>query len=186
VLNKDGSVRRSARFRGSDLCSAVAAELVAVASGLNNALRRLGSGWAIFAEAQRHQAASCPASHFADAACALVDANVTGDGVALGRIGRRPANCTPIDAIGSLNWDTPWQGLAVDIGFTHEGPRESTRLNLVRIPQRTLVNVGAGHAALARLTITNLFTVHGLRAPGAGAYDLIPGRVAIVSLTWDL
>ncbi len=127
------------------------------------------------------------------AGAVLLDAEVTGDGVALGRIGRRPVNSTPIEAIGSLNWDTPWQGLAVDIGFTHEGPRESTRLNLVRIPERTLVNVGArqtlklaGQAALARLTITNLFNVYGFRAPGAGAYDLIPGRVANVSLTWDL
>jgi hypothetical protein len=54
VLNKDGSFQRTARFRGPDLDSAVAAELVAVAGRLNNAFRRLGSGWAIFVEAQRH------------------------------------------------------------------------------------------------------------------------------------
>ena len=56
VLNKDGSLQRSARFRGPDLDSAVPAELVAVAGRLNNAFRRLGSGWAIFVEAQRHGA----------------------------------------------------------------------------------------------------------------------------------
>src|SRR3546814_2351968 len=50
VLNKDGSLQRSARFRGPDLDSAVPAELVAVASRLNNAFRRLGSGWAIRSE----------------------------------------------------------------------------------------------------------------------------------------
>ena len=38
VLNKDGSFQRTARFRGPDLDSAVAAELVAVAGRLNNAL----------------------------------------------------------------------------------------------------------------------------------------------------
>ena len=43
VLNKDGSFQRTVRFRGPDLDSAVAAELVAVASRLNNAFRRLGS-----------------------------------------------------------------------------------------------------------------------------------------------
>ncbi len=48
VLNKDGSFQRSARFRGPDLDSAVPAELVAVSARLNNALRRLGSGWAVF------------------------------------------------------------------------------------------------------------------------------------------
>ena len=50
------------------------AELVAVAGRLNNALRRLGSGWAIFVEAQRHPATRYPISQFADAASALVDA----------------------------------------------------------------------------------------------------------------
>ena len=48
VLNKDGSFQRTASFRGPDLDSAVPAELVAVSGRLNNALRRLGSGWAVF------------------------------------------------------------------------------------------------------------------------------------------
>lgn len=74
VLNKDGSFQRSARFRGPDLDSAVAAELVAVAGRINNAFRRLGSGWAIFVEAQRAEAASYPDSTFPDPASALVDA----------------------------------------------------------------------------------------------------------------
>ncbi len=74
VLNKDGSVQRTARFRGPDLDSAVPAELVAVAARLNNAFRRLGSGWAIFVEAQRHPAGRYPDSRFPDAASALVDA----------------------------------------------------------------------------------------------------------------
>ncbi|MBZ9937010.1 conjugal transfer protein TrbE [Mesorhizobium sp. BR1-1-16] len=79
VLNKDGSFQRTARFRGPDLDSAVTAELVAVAGRLNNAFRRLGSGWAIFVEAQRHEAASYPSSRFPDAASALVDAERKAD-----------------------------------------------------------------------------------------------------------
>jgi type IV secretion system protein VirB4 len=74
VLNKDGSFQRTARFRGPDLDSAVPAELVAVAGRLNNALRRLGSGWAVFVEAQRHSAGAYPQSTFVDVASALVDA----------------------------------------------------------------------------------------------------------------
>ena len=73
VLNKDGSFQRTARFRGPDLDSAVPAELVAVAGRLNNALRRLGSGWAVFVEAQRHPASQYPEGHFPDVASALVD-----------------------------------------------------------------------------------------------------------------
>lgn len=79
VLNKDGSLQRTARFRGPDLDSAVPAELIAVAGRLNNAFRRLGSGWAIFVEAQRHGAATYPASMFADSASALVDAERKAD-----------------------------------------------------------------------------------------------------------
>ncbi|WP_026221118.1 conjugal transfer protein TrbE [Ancylobacter sp. FA202] len=79
VLNKDGSFQRTARFRGPDLDSAVPAELVAVAGRLNNAFRRLGSGWAIFVEAQRHAAATYPAGTFPDAASALVDAERRAD-----------------------------------------------------------------------------------------------------------
>ncbi|WP_440411697.1 conjugal transfer protein TrbE [Neorhizobium petrolearium] len=74
VLNKDGSFQRTARFRGPDLDSAVAAELVAVAGRINNAFRRLGSGWSIFVEAQRYEAATYPDSHFPDPASGLVDA----------------------------------------------------------------------------------------------------------------
>lgn len=74
VLNKDGSFQRTARFRGPDLDSAVPSELVAVAGRLNNALRRLGSGWAVFVEAQRHSAGAYPPDTFPDVASALVDA----------------------------------------------------------------------------------------------------------------
>ncbi|RVG19731.1 conjugal transfer protein TrbE [Sinorhizobium meliloti] len=73
VLNKDGSFQRTARFRGPDLDSATPAELVAVTARLNNALRRLGSGWAVFVEAQRNPANEYPEGLFADAASALVD-----------------------------------------------------------------------------------------------------------------
>ncbi|TIP82217.1 MAG: conjugal transfer protein TrbE, partial [Mesorhizobium sp.] len=73
ILNKDGSFQRTARFRGPDLDSATPAELVGVTARLNNALRRLGSGWAIFVEAQRVAAQTYPHSRFPDAASALVD-----------------------------------------------------------------------------------------------------------------
>jgi type IV secretion/conjugal transfer VirB4 family ATPase len=73
VLNKDGSFQRTAKFRGPDLDSAVPAELVGVAGRLNNALRRLVSGWAVFVEAQRHPASKYPEGHFPDVASALVD-----------------------------------------------------------------------------------------------------------------
>ncbi len=64
VLNKDGSFQRTARFRGPDLDSATQGELVSISARLNNALRRLGSGWALYVEAERQPAADYPRSDF--------------------------------------------------------------------------------------------------------------------------
>jgi type IV secretion system protein VirB4 len=73
VLNKDGSFQRTAKFRGPDLDSATPAELIGTTARLNSALRRLGSGWAIFVEAQRSVSTNYPNSQFSDAVSALID-----------------------------------------------------------------------------------------------------------------
>lgn len=73
VLNKDGSFQRTARFRGPDLDSATQGEMIATTARLNNALRRLGSGWALFIEAERELAANYPHSDFPEALSWLVD-----------------------------------------------------------------------------------------------------------------
>jgi type IV secretion system protein VirB4 len=73
ILNKDGSFQRTARFRGPDLDSATESELVAVTARLNNALKRLGSGWALFVEAERRGASPYPAAEFPDPLSWLVD-----------------------------------------------------------------------------------------------------------------
>lgn len=73
VLNKDGSFQRTLRFRGPDLESATEAELVGACARANNVLKRFGSGWALFFEAERVEALAYPASAFPDAASWLVD-----------------------------------------------------------------------------------------------------------------
>lgn len=73
VLNKDGAFQRTLRFRGPDLDSATQSELVATSARLNNALRRLGSGWALFIEAERLAAADYPDSDFPESLSWLVD-----------------------------------------------------------------------------------------------------------------
>lgn len=73
VLNKDGSFQRSFRFRGPDLESATEPELIATCARLNNVLRRFGSGWALFFEAERLPAPGYPESEFPDPASWLVD-----------------------------------------------------------------------------------------------------------------
>ncbi|MDR9836731.1 conjugal transfer protein TrbE [Herbaspirillum huttiense] len=73
VLNKDGSFQRTARFRGPDLDSATQGELIATTARLNNALRRFGTGWALFVEAERRPAADYPHSDFPEPLSWLVD-----------------------------------------------------------------------------------------------------------------
>ncbi|WP_439888282.1 conjugal transfer protein TrbE [Pseudomonas sp. MBLB4123] len=73
VLNKDGAFQRTLRFRGPDLDSATQGELLATTARLNNALRRLGAGWALFIEAERLAAADYPDSDFPEPLSWLVD-----------------------------------------------------------------------------------------------------------------
>ena len=73
VLNKDGSFQTSFRYRGPDLESSTKEELVSVMARVNNVLRRFGSGWALFFEAQRSEVHDYPECTFSDAASWLVD-----------------------------------------------------------------------------------------------------------------
>ncbi|MDE8652480.1 conjugal transfer protein TrbE [Novosphingobium album (ex Liu et al. 2023)] len=73
VLNKDGSFLRVLAFRGPDLESATEAELVSACARANNALKRFGSGWALFFDAERREALAYPDSDFPDVASWLVD-----------------------------------------------------------------------------------------------------------------
>jgi len=73
VLNKDGSFQRTLRFRGPDLESATEGELVSACARANNVLKRFGTGWALFFDAERREASAYPSSDFPDAASWLVD-----------------------------------------------------------------------------------------------------------------
>ena len=74
VLNKDGSFQRSIAFRGPDVASSTEEQLVALNAGINNSLKRLGSGWAFYIEARRKSATNYPKpGHFPDPISQLVD-----------------------------------------------------------------------------------------------------------------
>lgn len=73
VLNKDGAFQRTLSFRGPDLDSSVAAELMGASGRLNNAFRRFGSGWCIHVEARRAPAPGYPDSDWPDAVSWLID-----------------------------------------------------------------------------------------------------------------
>lgn len=73
VLNKDGSFVAALRFRGPDLESSGEAELMAVRARLNNALKRLGTGWCLHVEACRRPADPYPESTIETPAAWLID-----------------------------------------------------------------------------------------------------------------
>lgn len=73
ILNKDGSFQRTLRFRGPDLESATEAELISACARANNVLKRFGSGWALFFDAERREAMAYPDSDFPETASWLVD-----------------------------------------------------------------------------------------------------------------
>ena len=73
ILNKDGSFQTIFKYRGPDLESATDEQLVAINARVNNVLRRFGSGWALFFEAQRAPVHEYPDCAFPDAASWLVD-----------------------------------------------------------------------------------------------------------------
>src|SRR5580698_3289915 len=73
LLQKDAIFQRTLAFRGPDLASSLDSELVAASARLNNALRRLGTGWGLFVEAQRFLSSAYPAVTWAHPAAAVVD-----------------------------------------------------------------------------------------------------------------
>lgn len=73
ILNKDGSFQRTLRFRGPDLESATEGELISACARANNVLKRFGTGWALFFDAERRETSAYPDSEFPDAASWLVD-----------------------------------------------------------------------------------------------------------------
>lgn len=73
VLNKDGAFQTTFKYRGPDLESSTQEELVSITARVNNVLRRFGSGWALFFEAQRDSVQDHPESTFPGPVSWLLD-----------------------------------------------------------------------------------------------------------------
>lgn len=73
VLNKDGALQRTIRYRGPDLESASPEELLSYTARINNVLRRFRSGWVLHFEAARVPAADYPTSAWPSPLSFLID-----------------------------------------------------------------------------------------------------------------
>lgn len=118
----------------------------------------------------------------------------TGEGVRLGRVGERPVGMSRRSAELNLDWRTPWlDGLSLDMTASHTGAITATVDNRVALPARTLVSLAGRYRftllerpASLRVAVSNLFDTYGLELRGAGAYDVINGRLASAYLSVDL
>jgi type IV secretion/conjugal transfer VirB4 family ATPase len=73
VLQKGGTLQKTIAYRGPDLAASSRGELGVTALRLNNALKRLGGGWALFSEGDRRETSEYQASEFPTVASAIVD-----------------------------------------------------------------------------------------------------------------
>lgn len=127
------------------------------------------------------------------AGAVLLKPRVTGEGVALGRVGSRPVGLAARTAMVNVDWRPPIaQGLSFDLAVTHGSDIVATRDNRVSIPARTLVDLGgryrfklAGQGATLRVKLSNLTGKEGFQLQGAGAYDIIAGRLLTTYLAVD-
>jgi len=127
------------------------------------------------------------------AGAVLSDPKVGGEGARLGLVGTDPVD-KPHTRIGlNADWRLPGlDAVTLEAGLTHIGRRAATTDDVVHVPARTLVDLGARyvfklarHPAQLRLSVTNIGNVYGFDLYGAGAYDTIAGRVAQLSLGLD-
>lgn len=107
VLNKDGSFQRTAMFRGPDLDSNTQTGLVAVCARINNALKRFGSGWALYFEAAREPATDYPEGNWRDRVGWLIDEERRGQFGEAGALFESTYHITfaflpPADAVGNV------------------------------------------------------------------------------------
>lgn len=73
ILNKNRTLMRAIAFRGPDLAASSDEEMMVVTARVNNALKRLGTGWTYFVEAQRFAQDTYPESRWPEPVSWLVD-----------------------------------------------------------------------------------------------------------------
>lgn len=124
----------------------------------------------------------------------LLRPRVTGEGVALGRVGPRPVGAINRRIEFNADWRPPQlPGVSFDISASHRSAETATRDNRVAIPARTIVDIGGryafrigGNAATLRVAVSNIFDVQGFELRGAGAYDIVENRLLSAYLTVDI
>jgi iron complex outermembrane receptor protein len=124
----------------------------------------------------------------------FLDPRVEPQANATGVIGRRPVGIPSRILNLSANWSGALlEPLSLDASLSHFGPTPGTTDDVVTVPPRTTVNLGARYRfsfgkakATARLQLANLFDQRGLVSAGPGAYFASGGRMLTGYVAVDL
>lgn len=115
----------------------------------------------------------------------LLRARVTGEAVALGRVGRKPVASNPQRFRSTFEYTPPGtEGLSLSLGLEFDGRKVVSRDNLLSVPPKVQFDLGAhysfrlgGMPVEARLLMENVTNVFGWRVSSSGGLRVNPGRV---------
>jgi iron complex outermembrane receptor protein len=122
----------------------------------------------------------------------FLDADVSGEQVDLGLIGRRPIGSVGRTMTGALNWNLPWiKGASLDANVEATSDRVADRANSFEIPARYVASLGGryqfklwGKPATFRAQVASVNNAYGYSNIGQGFYYNPPRRF-LMSLTSD-
>lgn len=123
----------------------------------------------------------------------ILDAEVSGDQVDLGLIGKKPIGSSPLTATGAVNWNVPGvKGLSLDVSFEAFTDRVADRINSFVIPSRYVASLGGRYRfdlidrpATFRAQLASANNPYGYSNIGEGFYYNPPRRFQ-ASLTVDI
>ncbi len=125
------------------------------------------------------------------AGAVLMQPEVRGEAVRLGRVGERPVG----QAERVLKLNAVWTpkalgGVSFDAGLSHTGPMAATRDNRVELPALTELDLGlrwplqiGSRPITLRALLTNATNQRSFELRGAGSYAERPGRLLALSLS---
>lgn len=128
------------------------------------------------------------------AGAVLLDPRVNGALVADGTIGPRPVGTSRSRIVLALDVHPPqWEGTSFDIQMVRHGGMFADQKNLLRLPSRPSVALGARHRVrlagrdvIARAQVNNLFDTYRWRADASEGLTYNAGRYLTFSLATDL
>ena len=123
----------------------------------------------------------------------FLDAELSGEAVEQGLVGRRPVNAIGRVSSAALEYSVPWvEGLSVDLYYESTSDRTANRQNSLVVPARYIVSPGVRYRfrvgdkpATFRAQVASANNVYGYNVIGEGVYYNVPRRFSM-SLVADI